>query len=81
MQYRMYLVVRRLKFNYSLTRVAKDAGITRQHYMRIETGKNTFRLSFKTMCSIAKALAIPLDTMYEEEMKYLDDINRLKEAR
>lgn len=79
MQYRMYLVSRRLKLNYSVSKISRETGLTRQHYSRIECGHASSRLSFVTMGLIARCMMIPLETMFDEEMKYLDSVKQYEE--
>lgn len=74
MEYRMYLITRRLKLKLSVNKVSQLTGITRQHYSRIECGHAGNKVSFRCMGLIASALAIPLDEMYKQEMEYLDSL-------
>ena len=67
---RMYLVNERQAKGYSMRRTAKEAGMTFQHYSKVENGERGARVSFMIMTRIAEALNIPLEKMKEYEKEY-----------
>ena len=67
---RMYLVNARNKKGYSMRKTARVAGITFQHYSKIENGDRGERVSFMIMSRIADALEIPMDEMKKLERAY-----------
>lgn len=69
-QLRMYLVKARQQLGYSQYRVALEANISHQHYNMIENGKITEGITFYIFAKVVKALCIPLDEAWEEELKY-----------
>ena len=73
-KYRMYLLQGRLNSNYSINRLAKDCGITRQHYARIESGYCKARISFRVMGLIATTLGLDLNKCFKEEQAYLKSV-------
>ena len=66
----MYLVNARNKKGYSMRKTARVAGITFQHYSKIENGDRGERVSFMIMSRIADALEIPMDEMKKLERAY-----------
>lgn len=71
---RMYLVNARQKKGYSQRKTAQEAGLSAQHYCRIENGERGKKISFLTIGRIAKVLEIPLDEYYRYERSYIDRI-------
>lgn len=71
---RMYLVNARNHKGYSMRKTARIAGMTYQHYSKIENGDRGARVSFMIMSRIADALDIPLDVMKKEEREYQHEI-------
>lgn len=69
---RLYLVEARNKKGFSMRRAAQEAGMTYQHYSKIENGDRGTHVSFMVMTRIAEALAIPLNVMREKEKEYRD---------
>ena len=67
---RMYLVNARNRKGYSMRKTARIAGITFQHYSKIENGDRGERVSFMIMSRIADALEIPMDEMKRLERAY-----------
>ena len=67
---RMYLVNARNQKGYSMRKTARIAGITFQHYSKIENGDRGERVSFMIMSRIADALEIPMDEMKRLERAY-----------
>lgn len=74
-KYRMYLLEARLNSGYSMNKLSKACGITRQHYSRIESGTCKSRISFRVMGLIATTLGLDLNKCFEAEMKYLREVN------
>lgn len=68
---RTYMISARLKKNLSIRKLASLAGLSHQHYSRIESGKSKSRISFKVMGLIAEALEIPINDFFALEMEYL----------
>ena len=66
----MYLVNARNHKGYSMRKTARIAGITFQHYSKIENGDRGERVSFMIMSRIADALEIPMDEMKKLERAY-----------
>lgn len=66
----MYLVNARNQKGYSMRKTARVAGITFQHYSKIENGDRGERVSFMIMSRIADALEIPMDEMKKLERAY-----------
>ena len=66
----MYLVNARNRKGYSMRKTARIAGITFQHYSKIENGDRGERVSFMIMSRIADALEIPMDEMKKLERAY-----------
>lgn len=66
----MYLVNARKQKGYSMRKTARIAGITFQHYSKIENGDRGERVSFMIMSRIADALEIPMDEMKKLERAY-----------
>lgn len=66
----MYLVNARNQKGYSMRKTARIAGITFQHYSKIENGDRGERVSFMIMSRIADALEIPMDEMKKLERAY-----------
>lgn len=76
---RLYLSKLRLEKGYSQRRVAREAGISFQHYSKIENGERGSKVSFLIIGRIAAVLGIPLDKFYEMESEYQESINLEKE--
>ena len=72
---RMYLVNARQKLGFSQYRVALEMGVSHQHYNRIENGAIGEAIQFKTIVSLAYALNIPVQVIWEEEEKYQASLN------
>lgn len=67
---RMYLVNAREKKGYSMRKTARVAGMSFQHYSKIENGDRGTHVSFMIMSRIADALDISLDDMKKAEREY-----------
>lgn len=67
---RMYLVKARNKKGYSMRKTAREAGMSYQHYSKVENGDRGARVSFMIMSRIAEALDIPLNDMKKAEKEY-----------
>lgn len=67
---RYYLVEARVKLGYSQRKTAREAGISYQHYSKIEKGDRGKKVSFIIFSDIAKVLDIPLDNLYYLEREY-----------
>ena len=70
----MYLINAREKKGYSQRRTATEAGLSHQHYSRIENGVRGKKVSFLTIGRIGKVLDMPLDDFYRYERAYIDRI-------
>ena len=67
---RMYLVEARNKLSYSQYRAAQAMHVSHQHYNRIENGKIGSNIQFRTINALSVALHLPIDVIWEEEIKY-----------
>ena len=67
---RMYLVKAREEKGYSMRKTARIAGMSFQHYSKVENGDRGTHVSFMIMSRIAEALEISLDDMKEAEKEY-----------
>jgi len=67
---RYYLVEARRILGYSQRKTAREAGISYQHYSKIEKGDRGRKVSFIIFSDIAKVLGIPLDDLYYHEREY-----------
>ena len=76
---RYYLVNIRLKRGFSQRKVAREAGLSYQHYSRIESGERGKKVSFLIMGRIADALGVALDDLYKQEQEYQDSLDFNKE--
>lgn len=72
---RTYLVKARLEKGFSQRKTAREARLSFQHFSKIENGDRGRRISFMTMCSIANALDILLDDLYDMESTYQDELD------
>lgn len=76
---RLYLSNIRLDKGYSQRRVAREAGISFQHYSKIENGERNNKVSFLIMGRIAHVLEIPLEELYSLEAAYQESLALKKE--
>ena len=67
---RMYLVKAREEKGYSMRKTARIAGMSFQHYSKVENGDRGTHVIFMIMSRIAEALEISLDDMKEAEKEY-----------
>lgn len=71
---RKYLSDIRLNKGYSQRRLAREAGISFQHYSKIESGERGNKVSFLIIGRIADVLDIPLDDFYKMELEYQEKL-------
>ena len=71
---RKYLSEIRLNKGYSQRRLAREAGISFQHYSKIESGERGYKVSFLIIGRIADVLDIPLDDFYRMELEYQEKL-------
>ena len=71
---RKYLSEIRLNKGYSQRRLAREAGISFQHYSKIESGERGNKVSFLIIGRIADVLDIPLDDFYRMELEYQEKL-------
>lgn len=76
---RLYLSKIRMEKGYSQRRVAREAGISFQHYSKIENGDRGSKVSFLIIGRIAKALDIPLEKFLDMETAYQNSLDLAKE--
>ncbi len=76
---RSYLIDLRAKKDYSQRQVAREAGMSYQHYARLESGERGGKVSLVIMGRIAHTLGISLEDIYQLEEKYQNKLQRLKE--
>ena len=67
---RYYLINIRLKRGFSQRKVAREAGLSYQHYARIENGERGKKVSFLIVGRIAEALGVTLDELFKYEQEY-----------
>jgi transcriptional regulator with XRE-family HTH domain len=73
--HRYFLIEARKKLGYSQRKTARIAGISFQHYSKIEKGDRGRKVSFIIFSDIAKVLDISLDDLYYFEREYRDKID------
>lgn len=71
---RAYLVKAREKKNLTMRKTASLAGISYQHYSKIEYGEKGSKLSLRIMARIAEALSLSLDDLNAFEKEYQSSI-------
>lgn len=71
---RVYLFKKRSRLGYSQYRVARESGISHQHYNRIENGVINYRITFRTLVKIAKCLKISAQELITKEEEYQQQI-------
>ena len=76
---RLYLSKIRMEKGYSQRRVAREAGISFQHYSKIENGDRGSKVSFLIIGRIAKALDISLEKFLDMETAYQNSLDLAKE--
>lgn len=67
---RNYLTKAREKKNLTMRKTASLAGISYQHYSKIENGEKGSKLSLRIMARIADVLCISLDELNSFEKEY-----------
>lgn len=78
---RDYLYKLRSEKSLSQRKLAGDAGISYQHYGLLENGNRGGKVSLVIMGKIAKVLGVSLDLIFEEEMKYINEVELEKEKK
>ena len=78
---RKYLSDIRLNKGYSQRRLAREAGISFQHYSKIESGERGNKVSFLIIGRIADVLDIPLDDFYKMELEYQEKLELERERQ
>lgn len=78
---RKYLSDIRLNKGYSQRRLAREAGISFQHYSKIESGERGNKVSFLIIGRIADVLDIPLDDFYKMELEYQEKLELERERK
>ena len=78
---RKYLSDIRLNKGYSQRRLAREAGISFQHYSKIESGERGNKVSFLIIARIADVLDIPLDDFYKMELEYQEKLELERERK
>lgn len=78
---RKYLVDLRSKAGFSQRRVARDSGLSYQHYARLESGERGGKVSFLTMGRIAEVFSVSLDSLYPLEKEYQESLELKLERR
>ena len=72
---RKYLIETRIKKGYSQRKVARDSGVSYQHYSKIENGERGGKVSFLVIARIARVLDISLEDLYILEQAYQDSLD------
>ena len=78
---RKYLSYIRLNKGYSQRRLARESGISFQHYSKIESGERGNKVSFLIIGRIAEVLDIPLDDFYKMEVEYQEKVELERERQ
>ena len=76
---RDYLIEARGSKGYSRRKVAREAGLSYQHYSMIENGRRGGKISFLVICRIARVLDIPLDELFIKEKEYQESLELMSE--
>ena len=74
MEYRMYLVKRRLDLNISVNKVCQLTNSQRQQYYRFEKGVSGSKISLQYFAKIVLALGFDLMEAYLLEKQYQDSL-------
>ncbi len=77
----MYLVEARQNKGYSQRKTAREAGVSYQHYSKIENGDRGKKVSFLLVGRISSVLDIPLDDFYRLEKEYFERIEFNNESK
>lgn len=77
----MYLVEARQNKGYSQRKTAREAGVSYQHYSKIENGDRGKKVSFLLVGRISFVLEIPLDDFYRLEKEYFERIELENESK
>lgn len=78
---RKYLYEIRMNKGYSQRKVAREAGVSYQHYSKIENGERGGKVSFLVIGRIAKVLETPLDELFLLEEAYQESLDFDSETR
>lgn len=78
---RKYLYEIRLNKGFSQRKVARESGISYQHYSKIENGERGNKVSFLVVGRIARVLEVPLEQLFELEEAYQDSMEFNSENR
>lgn len=77
---RTYLSSLRMEKGFSQRRVARESGVSYQHYSKLENGDRGGKVSFLIIGRIAKVLGVSLDELYLKESEYQDSLELSKES-
>lgn len=77
---RTYLINLRSKAEYSRKKVAREAGLSLQHYSRLESGDRGGKVSFLIMGRICEIFGVSLDSIYPLEKEYQEKLELEKET-
>ena len=72
---RLYLAQAREKKGLSMRKLAREAGMSYQHYAMMEYGERGNRISFMIMSRISDALDLSMDFIKENEKRYQEEVN------
>lgn len=71
---RKYLYEIRMNKGFSQRKVARESGISYQHYSKLENGERGNKVSFLVVGRIARVLEVPLEQLFELEEAYQDSL-------
>ena len=77
---RTYLSSLRMEKGFSQRRVARESGVSYQHYSKLENGDRGGKVSLLIIGRIAKVLGVSLDELYLKESEYQDSLELSKES-
>lgn len=67
---RKYLFELRMNKGFSQRKVARESGISYQHYSKIENGERGNKVSFLVIGRIARVLNVSIDQLFDLEEAY-----------
>lgn len=67
---RKYLFELRMNKGFSQRKVARESGISYQHYSKIENGERGNKVSFLVIGRIARVLNVSIDQLFDLEEDY-----------
>lgn len=71
---RKYLYELRMDKGFSQRKVARESGISYQHYSKIENGERGNKVSFLVIGRIARVLNVSIDQLFDLEEAYQESL-------